>query len=85
MQSGVKEREHYRFPLSPYYLGWSRYYLHHLSVTTHGFHPAITKDQHVCISLMFGIGSKDSKFDDLVAESDNREVGIYINSGVGDV
>ena len=27
MQRGVKEREHYWFPLSPYYL-------HHLSVTT---------------------------------------------------
>ena len=28
MQRGMKEREHYWFPLSPYYL-------HHLSVTTH--------------------------------------------------
>ena len=71
MQSGVKEREHYRFPLSPYYLGWSRYYLHHLSVTTHGFHPAITKDQRVSISLMFGIGSKDSNTQSLMISLQN--------------
>ena len=54
MQRGVKEREHYWFPLSPYYL-------HHLSVTTHimvSFHTYHWLIQNITKSLRVSVGHK---------------------------